>query len=55
MNSYSILRESVVTKLYIKFSATTETLVLSMMYQVFQKLNLTNSPLISWKTKYTCI
>ena len=32
MDSYSILRESVVTKPYIKFSGTTETLVLSLMF-----------------------
>ena len=32
MDSYSILRESVVTKPNIKFSGTTETLVLSLMY-----------------------
>ena len=32
MNSYSTLRESVVTKPSIKFSGTNETLVLSLMY-----------------------
>ena len=43
MGSYSILRESVVTKPNIKFSGMTETLVLSLIH-LFQKLKFTNTP-----------
>ena len=51
MDSHSILHETVVTKPNIKFSGTTETLVFWLKPDIFQKLKLTNTRLISWKTK----